>query len=55
MADYISEASASPETVPAKTVLNYESGEYTLDQAIYALDVVEDWMDWATFGVGGPA
>jgi hypothetical protein len=55
MADYISEATASPEVVPAKTVLNYESDEYTLDQAVFALDVVEDCMNWAFFGVGGPA
>ena len=55
MADYISEATASPEIVPAKTIGDYTTPDYTLDQAIYALDVVEDCMNWAFFGVGGPA
>jgi len=55
MADYISEASASPEIVPAKMILNYEKEEYTLEQANSALDIVEDCMNWAFFGVGGPA
>lgn len=55
MADYISEASADSEVVPAKTVLHYEGDEYTLEQAVQAFDVVEDWMNWAMFGVGGPA
>ena len=36
-----------------------EADYYTLDMAIDALNCVEenmdDCMDWATFGVGGPA
>ena len=50
MADYISEASASPEIVPANSIETYD-----LEMALEALDVVEDWMNWVVFGVGGPA
>jgi hypothetical protein len=55
MADYISEASASPEVVPAKTIEDYTTAEYSLEQANEALDIIEDCMNWAFFGVGGPA
>lgn len=54
MADYISEASANPGIDQAK-----KSFEYTLEHALMSLNVLEenmdDCMDWATFGVGGPA
>jgi len=55
MADYISEATASPEIVPAKTIGDYTPTEYSLEQANQALDIIEDCMNWAFFGVGGPA
>ena len=50
MSDYIPAVSADPGFDQSNKIVNY-----TLDQANEALDVVEDWMDWATFGVGGPA
>ena len=54
MAEYNLEAAASLESVPA-TPINENVSNYTLEMADEALNVVEDWMNWAMFGVGGPA
>tara|TARA_R110000772_G_scaffold148902_9_gene259553 strand:+ start:1778 stop:1942 length:165 start_codon:yes stop_codon:yes gene_type:complete len=54
MADYISEDYPNPGIDQAK-----KSTEFTLEHALIAINVIEedmdDCMDWATFGVGGPA
>lgn len=50
MAEYTQEALANLENVPAISI----SG-YTLSRANQALDVDDDCMNWAMFGVGGPA
>ena len=55
MSDYIPAVSADPGFDQSVQIGDYTQVEYTLEQANTALDVVEDWMDWATFGVGGPA
>jgi len=56
MADYISGVSAATEISLAPQV---ENEFYTLSMALEAINTVEedmeDCMDWATFGVGGPA
>ena len=56
MADYISGVSAATEISLAPQV---ENDFYTLTMADLAINIIEedmeDCMDWATFGVGGPA
>ena len=44
----------------SEVVLGSEIGEavtevYTLDMAIIAMNTVDECMEWAQFGVGGPA
>lgn len=58
MAKDISVVSPATEISLAPAIkIDYD--DYTLDLAIFALNCVEedmeDCMDWATFGVGGPA